>query len=86
MEIANKVVADENALGKEVTKAYEDLLKSFLELRLKPSKEKLEELINKAESVDRDNYTEKSLKALDKALANAKEVFLDEEATEKRNC
>lgn len=83
LEIANKVVADENALGKEVTKAYEDLLKSFLELRLKPSKEKLEELINKAESVDRDNYTEKSLKALDKALANAKEVFLDEEATEK---
>lgn len=83
LEIANKVVADENALEKEVAKTYEDLLKAFLDLRLKPSKEKLEELINKAESIDRDKYTEKSVKAIDKALSKAKEVFSDEDATEK---
>jgi predicted alpha-1,2-mannosidase len=83
LEIANKVVADENALEEEVMKTYEGLLKSFLDLRLKPSKDKLEELINKAESIDRDKYTEKSLKAIDKALASAKKVFSDEKVTEK---
>ena len=57
-------------------------MKAFLELRLKPSKEKLEELINKAENIDRDNYTKDSLKVLDKALKSAKKVSANEDAIE----
>lgn len=83
LEIANKVVSDENALEAEVMKTYEDLIRSFLELRLKPNKDRLEELIDKANSIDRNKYTEKSLKNLDNVLANARNIFANEEATEK---
>lgn len=82
LEVANKVIANENSMEKEVSETYESLMKAFLELRLKPSKEKLEELINKAENIDRDNYTKDSLKVLDKALKSAKKVFANEDAIE----
>ena len=83
LEAANKVIADDNAMEKEVAENYESLMKAFLELRLTPSKDKLEELINKAENINRDKYTEDSLKELDKSIKLAKEVFNDEDATEK---
>ena len=47
------------------------------------NKDKLEELINKAENIDRSKYTEKSLRTLDKYLEKARSVFSNEEATEK---
>ena len=83
LEIAKSVVTDENALEAEVSKTYKDLIKAFLDLRLKPNKDKLEELINKAENINRDKYTEKSLKTLDKYLEKARSVFSNEDATEK---
>ncbi|WP_195989578.1 family 20 glycosylhydrolase [Clostridium sp. D53t1_180928_C8] len=83
LEIAKLVVADENALEAEVAKTYKDLIKAFLDLRLKPNKDKLEELINKAENIDKSKYTEKSLRTLDKYLEKARSVFSNEEATEK---
>ena len=52
LDKANEVIADENALEAEVSKSYDQLIRSFLELRLKPSKDKLQDLINKAESLD----------------------------------
>lgn len=46
-----------------------------------PSKEKLEELIQSAEQIDVKLYTEESAENFMSALAKAKEVFADEDAT-----
>ncbi|WP_343008950.1 glycosyl hydrolase family 95 catalytic domain-containing protein [Clostridium celatum] len=81
LTIANNVIADENAMEDEVSETYTSLLKSFLQLRLKPSKDKLEELINKAESLDSNKYTVASFKAVEKALEEANKVFASEDAT-----
>ena len=78
---AKVISADANATQTEVDEAYENLLRTYLELRLKPSKDKLEDLINKAESLDANKYTDKSYKAVEKALKAAKKVFADDKAT-----
>ncbi|MDU6295396.1 family 20 glycosylhydrolase [Clostridium celatum] len=83
LSFAISVVKDENVLKDDVMKSYEELLRSFLELRLKPSKDKLQELISKAEKIDKNRYTENSLKVLDKALEKARGVFSNEESIEK---
>lgn len=81
LEEANAVIADENALENDVAKSYEDLMKAFLNLRLKPSKEKLEELINKAESLEVEQYTQSSWAVLEECLNNARAVMENEKAT-----
>ena len=81
LEAARKVSANAEATQEKVDEAYENLLKAYLELRLKPSKDKLEELINKAESLDANKYTDKSYKSVEKALKAAKKVFADDNAT-----
>lgn len=78
---ANEVIADKNALEVDVAKSYDQLIRSFLELRLKPNKDKLQDLINKAESLDSSKYTEKSWKVLEDKLAKAKTVMENGEAT-----
>ena len=78
---ANEVIADENALKVDVAKSYDQLIRSFLELRLKPNKDKLQDLINKAESLDSSKYTKKSWKVLEDKLAKAKTVMENGEAT-----
>lgn len=80
LEKANVVIADENALEYEVAEAYEDLMKAFLDLRLKPSKEKLEDLINKTESLEKSNYTESTWRVVDEKLQLAKKVMDNEDA------
>ncbi|MDZ7548935.1 hypothetical protein GNF67_19875, partial [Clostridium perfringens] len=60
-----------------------DLNKAYSELILKPSKNKLDDLIKKAEALDSSQYTKKSWKALEKALASAKKTFDNEESTKK---
>ncbi|MEN8077320.1 beta-N-acetylglucosaminidase domain-containing protein [Clostridioides difficile] len=79
---ANKVIADPNASADEISKTYDELLKSFLELRLKPSKERLEDLINKAEGLDSKKYTKESWSVLIEKLNSAKDILNNEEATE----
>ena len=81
VEKANAVIADENALEAEVADSYKELLRSFLELRLKPSKDKLEGLINKVESLDASKYTIESWNNLQAKLGMARGVFENEEAT-----
>ena len=81
IEKANGVVADENALEAEVVDTYKELVKAYLDIRLKPSKEKLEELINKVESLDSSKYTEESWSNLQDKLNKAKSVFANLEAT-----
>ncbi|MFC3904545.1 alpha-N-acetylglucosaminidase TIM-barrel domain-containing protein [Clostridium disporicum] len=79
--IANGVIADENALEAEVTETYTNLIRSFLELRLKPNKDALNDLINKMESLDSSKYTSETWAVLEAELANAKNILANEEAT-----
>ncbi|WP_370831902.1 beta-N-acetylglucosaminidase domain-containing protein [Clostridium sp.] len=80
---ANNVIADQNVMEEEVSKTYDELLRAFLELRLKPSKDKLQDLINKAESLDSSKYTKESWSVLERKLKVAKDVLADENSTEK---
>jgi beta-galactosidase len=80
---SKKVLADSSATQKDVNKAHDDLNKAYSELILKPSKNKLDDLIKKAEALDSSEYTKKSWKALEKALASAKKTFDNEESTKK---
>ena len=57
-------------------------MKVYLELRLKPNKDKLQDLINKAEALDSSKYTEASFSNVVNALEMAKLVLANEEATE----
>ena len=81
VEKANGIVADENALEAEVAESYKEVLRGFLQLRLKPSKDKLEDLINKVETLDASQYTASSWSNLQETLGKARAVFENEEAT-----
>lgn len=78
----NIIIDDENALENEVKEGYNKLIKAYLELRLKPNKDKLQDLINKAEALDSSKYTEDSFNNVVNALEMAKLVLANEEATE----
>ena len=82
LELANKVLINEEATQEEVDVAYNNLLRAYLELRLKPSKDKLEDLINKAEALNKENYTEETWEKVESALKKAKVVMTNENATE----
>ena len=79
---SNKVIVDENAMEEEVAKTYEKLVKAYLDLRLIPDKEKLEELINKANKIDQSKYTEDSVYNFKIALEKAIEVLKNNEVNE----
>ncbi|MCE9655075.1 endo-alpha-N-acetylgalactosaminidase family protein [Clostridium celatum] len=81
LEVSNGIVADENAMEAEIVESYETLLKSFLELRLKPNKDALNDLINKAENLDSAKYTVASFRAVERGLEEANRVFANEDAT-----
>ncbi len=84
LEIAVSIVEDENALETEVKKAYNDLIKSFLDLRLKPNKDKLKALIDKLENeLNKEDYTKESWSKFEIALNDAKTVYEDENAKQK---
>ena len=78
----NNIINDVNALENEVKEGYNKLVKAYLELRLKPNKDKLQDLINKAEALDSSKYTEESFSNVVNALEMAKLVLANEDATE----
>ena len=78
----NKVLADENAMQPEVDDVYTELVKAFVNLRLKPNKNLLEDLINKANGYNKVNYTAASWALFEGELDNANKVLNDPEATE----
>ncbi|MFR1756981.1 MAG: phosphohydrolase, partial [Thomasclavelia spiroformis] len=80
---ANVVLKDENATQEEVDSAYNELVKAYLDLRLKPNKDLLEDLINQASGLNVANYTKASFDGLTKALNEAKVVFENPNATQK---
>lgn len=77
---ANAVLADENAMKEEVNKTYDTLVRAYLELRYKPNKDLLKDLINKVETLESTNYTPESWKAVSVALSNARAVLANENA------
>ncbi|WP_162207562.1 family 20 glycosylhydrolase [Thomasclavelia cocleata] len=80
LDEAKDVLANENAMQEEVNEAYTELIKAFLELRLKPNKDLLQELINKANGLNAANYTAKSWQALQKEVEKASELLADPKA------
>ena len=80
---ANNVYNNANAMQEEVNEAYSNLVNGFLNLRLIPNKDLLEDLINQAEGLNSTNYTDASYKVLNEALVNAKAVFENPNATQK---
>ncbi|MFQ7757432.1 MAG: hypothetical protein ACLRH5_13120, partial [Intestinibacter bartlettii] len=63
----------------EVNNAYKELVTAFLDLRLKPNKDLLEDLINKAENINTALYTAETVRILNSALENAKAVLNNED-------
>ena len=80
LDTARAAAADENAMEKEIEEAWRELLAAMGNLRLKPDKGLLEELISQAQSVDTEAYTEESVQALTAALADAAAVFDNDQA------
>ncbi len=78
---ANEVLGNENAMQEEVDEVYSELVRTFVNLRLKPNKDLLADLINKANGLNRANYTSESLKAVDAEVAKATAVLNNSEAT-----
>ena len=87
-EFTDALAAAEAILGEEFTEqskidqAWKDLLKAMSELRLKPSKGALEELIASAQSLSTDGVSEEAAAVFRSALARAVSVYEDEQATE----
>ena len=87
-EFIDALAAAEAILGEEFTEqskidqAWKDLLKAMSELRLKPSKGALEELIASAQSLSTDGVSEETTAVFRSALARAVSVYEDEQATE----
>lgn len=83
LDAAIVVVENENALEYEVSEAYKNLIKSFLDLRLKPNKDKLKYLIDKLESeVNKEDYTKESWSDFELALEKARTIYEDENSNQ----
>ena len=82
MANAKAVLEDPNATQEAVDNAYEALIRAYLDLRLIPNKDLLQELINKANSLNAANYSAKSWSVVAEALDEAKAVLNDPEATQ----
>lgn len=78
LEVARAVLSNEAATQNEINTAYENLIKAFLELRLKPDKSILEDIINKVNTMDLTIYTDKSVKVLTDLVKKVEEALVDE--------
>ena len=79
---AQEVYEDVLASQDEVNSAWMNLLNAMADLRLIPDKGLLEDLIAQAEALNEADYEAQSFAVMRTALAAAKEVFADENATE----
>ena len=79
---AEAVLADGNAMQDEIDQAWKALLKAMSELRLKPSKDALEDLIASAEGLNTEGADEETVAVFRSALARAMSVLEDDQATE----
>ncbi|MFQ6838028.1 MAG: glycoside hydrolase family 3 C-terminal domain-containing protein [Thomasclavelia spiroformis] len=81
LETGNTVLANENAMQEEVDNAYTNLVKAYLNLRLVPNKDKLEDLINQTKALVAANYTADTWENVSNALELAENVMSNENAT-----
>ncbi|MFQ7307939.1 MAG: hypothetical protein ACLROY_04890 [Mediterraneibacter sp.] len=79
---AKEVYEDPIATQEEVTSAWKNLLNAMANMMLKPDKGLLEDLVAQAEGLNEADYEAQSFAAMRTALAAAKEVLADENATE----
>ena len=84
LNIANQVLANENALVKEVNDAYEALVRAYLNLRYKPNKDLLEDLINTASKLNAKDYTVETYNLLQTVLKEANNVLISETASQEQ--
>ena len=80
----DEVLANVNAMQGEVDQVYSELVKAFINLRLKPNKDLLQDLINKANGINRASYTASSLELVDAELEKAIIILNDPEATKEQ--
>lgn len=82
LEKANKVIADENAMEKEVAKIYESLNKAFAELELVADNSKLRDLVSELEGKDLSKYTTGSVNKFKVELEYAKGILSNKDASQ----
>ena len=82
LESSIGVFNNAEATQAEVNGAYDTLLRSYLELRLIPNKEALEDLINSVENLNKNDYTTETWEAVETALVSAKAILINDEASE----
>lgn len=79
---AQAVLADENAMQDSVDPAWRELLKAMSELRLKPDKSALEDLIAQAQGLNEADYEETSFRAMLSVLTEVQAVYDDSSAAQ----
>lgn len=78
---AQTVASDPNALNDEITPAWKNLLQAISQLRLKPSKDKLNALLAQAESYNLSLYTQATAASLMAAMESASAVQSNSQST-----
>ena len=79
---AEAVLANGDAMQDEVDQSWRDLLKAMSELRLKPNKDALKDLIDEANAMSTEGADEEMIAVFQNALAAAMSVYDNEQATE----
>ena len=79
---AEAVLANGDAMQDEVDQSWKDLLKAMSELRLKPDKDALKDLIDEANGMSTEGADEEMIAAFQNALAAAMSVYDNEQSTE----
>ncbi len=82
LKAAKDVLADGDAMQKEIDAAWNALVDAMANLRLKADKSILEDLLNEVEGLDLSQYTDESVAVFRKALASAQSVFADDSLSE----
>ena len=79
---AEAVLADGDAMQDEVDQSWRELLKAMSELRLKPNKDALKDLIDEANGMSTEGADEETITVFQNALMAAMSVYDNEQATE----
>ena len=81
LEAAQEVLGNEKATQAEVDEACDALTRGYLNLRLKPNKDLLQSLINKANGLNAASYTAKTWAVVENEVIKAQAVLEDPEAS-----
>ena len=81
LEAAQEVLTNEKATQAEVDEACDALTRAYLNLRLKPNKDLLSDLINKANGLNSASYTANTWAVVENEVIKAQAVLEDPEAS-----